>query len=95
MIVGAGGATMKILWAIMMAVSLLPMAIRLWKVRQVGRRVHVFDDIVSYLTLPIAFLVPAVPLPRSALYAIGVFLGLSILVSIYRLIRNVGTAREP
>ena len=92
---GPGGMTMNILWAILMVVSLLPMAIRLWKVRQVGRRVHVFDDIVSYLTLPIAFLIPAVSLPRSALYVIGVLLGLSILVSVYRLIRNVGTAREP
>jgi len=80
-------------WAIMTILALVPMAIRLWNVLQVGRRVHWFDDIVSYLALPMIFLIEAVSVSPGTRYAIGAVLGVVILVSIYRLIRNVGVAR--
>jgi len=83
---------MSVVFAALMVLALLPIPIRVTRARRSGRPVHLFDDVVSQLTIPIFILAFVLPLSRAATNALIVVFTVITVISLYRLFRGLGSA---
>jgi len=83
------------LWPLLLLLcTLAPMAVRLGIARSARRRVHVLDDVICYLGMPLLFLPILFPLPPVVSHlCLGTGLALSV-VSIWRTLREYRLARR-
>ena len=82
-------------WALLLlSMTLAPMAVRLGIARSARRRIHILDDVICYLGMPLLFSPLLFPLPAAiSRLCFGTGLALSV-VSIWRTIREYRLERR-